>query len=58
MKERSPHRCNLVDSYVDEGSSLKEGGTDHDPMMTPPSYELATKAGKWTSYYFYPCAFK
>jgi hypothetical protein len=43
---------------MDERSSLKKRGADHQPMVIRPSYELAAKAGKWTSYYFYPCAFK
>jgi hypothetical protein len=56
-KESSLHGRNLVGSYVDERSSLQEGGTDHQPLVTRPSYELTAEADKRTSYHFYPCAF-
>jgi hypothetical protein len=56
-KKGSLHGRNLVESYVDERSLLKEGGADHQPMVTRPSYELAAEADKRTSYHLYPCAF-
>ena len=55
--EGSLHRYNLVDSYVDERSLLKEGGADHQSLVIRPSYELATETDKRTSYHFHPCAF-
>jgi hypothetical protein len=45
-------------SMCDERGLLKEGGADHQPMVTRPSYKLATEANKRTSYHFYPYAFR
>lgn len=56
-RKGSLDRHNLVGSYVDERSSLQEGGTDHQPLVTGPSDELAAEADERTSYHFYPCAF-
>lgn len=55
--EGSLHRRNVVGSYVDERGTLQEGGSDHESMVTCPSYELPAEADKRTSYHFYPCAF-
>lgn len=55
--EGSLHGCNLVDSYVDERSLLKEGSADHQSVVIRPSYKLAAETDKRTSYHFYPCAF-
>jgi hypothetical protein len=55
-KEDSLQGYNVVGFYVDERSSLQEGGAHHQPMVSPPSYKLAAEAGERTAYHFYPCA--
>lgn len=56
-KEDSLHGRNLVGADVDERGSLKDGGADHQSMVSRPSYELATQADQGTLYHFNPCAF-
>jgi len=56
-KEDSLRGRNVVGFYANEDSSLKEGGADHQPMVTRSSYELAAESDQRTSYHFYPCAF-
>jgi hypothetical protein len=56
-EEGSLHRGNLVGSYVEERSSLQEGGADHQSMVTRPSYQLTADADKRASYHFNPCTF-